>query len=45
MKIGRPRQLYDGDISKEYIPIDQRKDKKIEIRVPKKSDYFNIPIL
>ena len=45
MKIGRPRQLYDGDINNKFVPIDQRKDQGIEIRVPKKSDYFNIPIL
>ena len=45
MRIGRPRQLYNGKMNKKFIPIDQREDKGIEIRVPKKSDYFNIPIL
>jgi hypothetical protein len=45
MKIGRPRQLYDGDINNKFVPIDEREDKKTKFKVPKKSDYFNIPIL
>lgn len=45
MKIGRPRQLYDGELNRAFIPIELRKENNFEIKVPKKSDFYNIPYL
>ena len=46
MKIGRPRQIYEGDLNNKFIPIEERKtNENNKIKVPKKSDFYNVPYL
>lgn len=45
MRIGRPRQLYVGEIDKKFKSIEEREEKDLCITVPRQCDIFNLPIL
>ena len=45
MKIGRPRQIYNGHLDREFVPIEKRKNNEFQINMPKRSEFYNIPFL